>query len=130
VPPHDGGGHPESEDEVLPRRRIKIPRRKGAPLIGRRGTAFASQMSAAEIGNPSRLTPDTAGVTAGLGASQGTTVLLVSIRNIKYQFKKTRFHSYSLEFRFLQCSHILSRCIPEITPTLFSISNIALYFWL
>jgi hypothetical protein len=46
---------------VLSGRRTKIPRHKGAPLVGRRGTATARQALGGEVGNhnSSPLTPDT-----------------------------------------------------------------------
>ncbi len=62
---------PEDLEEVLPSKRGKIQRRKRASLVSLQGTASASQVLPAEVGNPAQLTPDTAGGASGRDAWQG-----------------------------------------------------------
>ncbi len=83
VPPNDGScpssQMPENLDMASAGRRIKIARRKGAPLVGRRDTASARQVLPAEVGNPAPLSPDNAGVACGSDAWRYNTASLVSV---------------------------------------------------
>jgi hypothetical protein len=77
--PDIGGGHTRKhEEEALSGRRIKVPRRKGTPLVGRRGTTIAYQASPPEVGNPIPLAQVTSGVANVQDTWQGYAVSSVS----------------------------------------------------
>ena len=71
------------KEEVLPCRRTKKTRRKGAPLVGWQGAhaAIAHQVLLAEVGNPTAVTPDTGGVASQAVPNilPGRTALQVSL---------------------------------------------------